>query len=983
MCTKGPRRLVDATTPDALWGHPLANEYLAALCGAYGSRGIAAVRRLAAGCGIGTAALPGGSASVEETWVAVLEAAAPTGRLRDVARAVCTDPAVSEHEEHLRALAEWDFEARVETYLNGLLGPGRPSRLDDNVEGLVGRYVDLSALPTQPHIDRGSPLAAYIRFADGGDWPQVEGVFRPAATRGTPGEDAALAKPETVPLVARRLAETARTTPRDEIASDTPWPRTVLLGEPGSGKTWTLMRVLVAHGLAWLEADSAARRDLPIPVFVPLREFSGRRGTPDGGFAAETFDDFLTARFRELAPIRDVLLRQDRVALLLDAFNEMPRRVPEDETRDLVAELLTAIRDVRSFVLSCRKRDYRNEFAHVPELAQLELQDLDPPKIQAVIAARFGETEAGMARQLWQAIGGSEALLAAWAKAVAGDFARDFWRHEWRPPYGWEDAEVHFEDAERRAVHALHEGARLMHLARNPFRLGLLIRTYVEDRAIPPNRAALFEKLIGQLLAAEAGRVAPLQQPWSAGGVDDVCTAMESVALALQAAGRTALPRATLEKAIAQEDGPALLDAALDANLLTQPSGEVAFDHQLFQEYFAARALLPGFERDEPPTKLFAQGEGWWDPHVWRETFHILAEHVAKAEAGREQVAHWLASVSPEVALDVATQDDAGPEAYQVLPDDLRELLAEAARARVDEGSGLYEKHPYGRNAAYRVLGRLHSDDREGIDVVVVDKGLALPNIAWCPVPGSPFVYQEGERHELPAFDIARYPVTWRQFQAFVDDPEGYGNEAWWQAGPEEPPEAPVAAAWPIANHPREMVSWFEAMAFCAWLTARLHERMELERNKVVRLPSEQEWEKAARGKKALEYPWEQEVAGNREYRPGSANIDETDRFGFDVRVGDHFLGRMSAVGAYRACRSPFGTYDMAGNVWEWCLDTYHAESGATSSFADPRVARVVRGGSWLSDLRNARASYRNGLSPGSRDYDVGFRFVCASPISW
>ena len=206
----------------------------------------------------------------------------------------------------------------------------------------------------------------------------------------------------------------------------------------------------------------------------------------------------------------------------------------------------------------------------------------------------------------------------------------------------------------------------------------------------------------------------------------------------------------------------------------------------------------------------------------------------------------------------------------------------DASRGKVNE------PHPYGRNAAYRALGRLHADDREGVDVVVVDEGPALPDIAWCSVPAGPFVYQGGERRELPAFDIARYPVTWRQYQAFVDDPEGYRNGKWWQAGPEEPPEAPGDAGWPIANHPRERVSWYESMAFCAWLTARLHERQELVLNKAVRLPTELEWEKAARGENGLEYPWEQAAAGDREYRPGSANIDETDRLGHRSQVKRH-----------------------------------------------------------------------------------------------
>ena len=632
MSTTGPRRLIDAKTPDDVWGHPLANEYLRCLCGAYGGRANAAVRRLAAGCGLGTAALPGDGASMEELWAAVLETAAADGNLPGVARAVCADERIAEHRERLRALAEWDFEARIAGYLHGLLGVGGPSRVGE----LVGKYVDLSAMPTSTHVELDSPLDPFIHFADGGDWPQVEGVYHPAPSRGSisgPGEEpAGKAEAEPVPRVARKLCTATRA---------------VLLGEPGSGKTWTLMRVLVAHSLAWLEADQGARRHLPIPVFVPLREFSGRRKAPDGSLAVESFAQFLARSFRDLAPIHGLLLRQERVVLLLDAFNEMPRRVPEDDTRDLTEELRTAIADASRFVLSCRKHDYRNELSHLPELAQLELQPLVPPQIQAVIAARFGGPDEDKARSLWREIGGSDALLAAWAKTEEGGYTQDFWRRDWRPPRSWDGAKVQFEGEEHRAIVGMHEDARLMHLARNPFRLGWLTRIYSETGTIPANRAALFETLIHRLLNDESQRATQLKAPWPEGRVGEIRAAMEAVALSMQAAGRTALPQAMLEGAIGGSRAPHLLLAARGANILADLDGELAFDHQLFQEYFAARPLKRRLERGEPPNDLFEQGEGWWDPHVWRETFHILAEHVAEEEVGRELVSRWLASNQP------------------------------------------------------------------------------------------------------------------------------------------------------------------------------------------------------------------------------------------------------------------------------------------------------------------------------------------------
>ena len=133
-----------------------------------------------------------------------------------------------------------------------------------------------------------------------------------------------------------------------------------------------------------------------------------------------------------------------------------------------------------------------------------------------------------------------------------------------------------------------------------------------------------------------------------------------------------------------------------------------------------------------------------------------------------------------------------------------------------------------------------------------------MPDIDWVEIPAGTFIYQDGEKQQLPAYAIARYPITHCQFQAFIEAPDGYPNPAWWQ-GLAEQPEAPAEARWDYANHPREMVNWYEAVAFCRWLSHLLGYE--------VRLPTEQEWEKAARGTDGREYPW-----GNG-YRSGHANI--------------------------------------------------------------------------------------------------------------
>lgn len=159
-------------------------------------------------------------------------------------------------------------------------------------------------------------------------------------------------------------------------------------------------------------------------------------------------------------------------------------------------------------------------------------------------------------------------------------------------------------------------------------------------------------------------------------------------------------------------------------------------------------------------------------------------------------------------------------------------------------------------------------------------------------------------------------------------------------------------------------MSWFDALAFCGWLESRLRERGNLPAGWSVRLPTEQEWEKAARGTEGREYPW------GEPYESGRANIDET----WD-KTGPHYLRRTSAVGIYPLDASPFGVLDMAGNVWEWSLDPF---DGAMDSDS---VGRVVRGGSWYYGRDYARASSRYHFDPTSRHDYAGFRVVRVSPI--
>ena len=233
---------------------------------------------------------------------------------------------------------------------------------------------------------------------------------------------------------------------------------------------------------------------------------------------------------------------------------------------------------------------------------------------------------------------------------------------------------------------------------------------------------------------------------------------------------------------------------------------------------------------------------------------------------------------------------------------------------------------------------------------------VALPDIDWVEIPGGDYLYQDGKRRTLPIFSMARYLVTNLRYQAFIDA-GGYDDARWWQGIERTQPQE---SRWPQATRPCTSVNWYEAVAFCRWLSEQL--------GYPVRLPTEDEWERAARGRDGRAFPW------GDDYSTGYANINET----WD-NEGECKLEQTTVVGAYPQGASSEGVLDLAGNVWEWCLNKHeHPEE------IEPDIsgeARVLRGGSWYGNPEAVRSAVRNWNEPGERVDNAGFRLVSPAPI--
>ncbi len=189
-------------------------------------------------------------------------------------------------------------------------------------------------------------------------------------------------------------------------------------------------------------------------------------------------------------------------------------------------------------------------------------------------------------------------------------------------------------------------------------------------------------------------------------------------------------------------------------------------------------------------------------------------------------------------------------------------------------------------------------------------------------VPEGKFIYQDGKDEEdqvfLKEFSVMKFPITNTLYQQFTPSYRllfpRYSKEL----------DEPVIG-----------VNYFEANIFSIWMG--------------LRLPTEKEWEKSSRGTNGRDYPWG-EASG---YQSGYTN------------TGDYLEGKTTPVEKFEPGVSPYGCYDMSGNVWEWCVQL-HASRYTTQ--------RVVRGGSWLNYLVHAKCIYRNSFEPSERYPSIGFR---------
>jgi formylglycine-generating enzyme required for sulfatase activity len=526
----------------------------------------------------------------------------------------------------------------------------------------------------------------------------------------------------------------------------------------------------------------------------------------------------------------------------------------------------------------------------------------------------------------------------------------------------------------------------LVELAANPLLLTAMAIVYDEGKRLPQDKHELYERVVATVLYTR------YQTP---ADIDRVKRELGVIAYGMHTGagidGGRATPRAEATfhevewwlrayqahlseyTATAETTAFDTRDALLSHSGLLLSTGDdrVGFAHLSFQEFFAAQRSFSVDERRL--ADVFAARAGTPD---WRNTLSFLFGrlHASFPEAAKaiELLEAQLQRASADTPSALVALTDAalilmgkGTPLRDVSRARLQHLLLDAMVGeaplplRVEVGSALGRLgDPRFRDDCWRL------PDEELLGFIKIEAGPFTMGSAEADEHAKS---NEKPQHtiDLPEFYVARYPVAVAQFRAFVEGARF------------EPGDWDCLRG--VANHPVTHVSWHEALAYCRWLTDEMRAseatpielRARLRNGWEITLPSEAEWEKAARGTDGRVYPW------------GDA---------FDaalVTAGVSTPGATTTVGLFPNGASPSGALDMSGNVWEWTRSLWVRDGAypypSTPAEASQRervdaldnVARVMRGGS--QDYNNVvRAAYRDAYKSVYRVHHVGFRVVAS-----
>ncbi|NJL27691.1 MAG: SUMF1/EgtB/PvdO family nonheme iron enzyme [Thermoanaerobaculia bacterium] len=751
----------------------------------------------------------------------------------------------------------------------------------------------------------------------------------------------------------------------------------VVLGDPGSGKTTLLKHFVLAATDPLIGPAALGLPAQTVPVLIELR----RLKDPSAGLKAA-----IAEAVEQIAPALDSqsftaeLLGRDELLILVDGLDEVAdvalRAAVSRWLEDATHQLLRS-----TFVVTSRYAGYKADARLDGHFLELDVLEVEEDSARRFIAAWYGAVEA-------QAQLGRAAEDAA---AIAEEAAADLAGKIFNP----EDERI----------------KSLRQLARNPLMLQILCLVHRDRKQLPERRVELYRECVLVLLELwRRAKNMPIELD-----AQQALRLLQPLAWRLHSTGRREADLQELLPVLAEplrelqrdpSDGARLLEAIRDQSGVLVSLGQTAYGflHLSFQEYLAALHLQDRQSSDPAMLRTLAEkfGEAWWrevillalglnNPALFEPVMAALLEagvihhDVRLADdcvrdalvRSPRPLLRALARGVPDVSeryhalrllktlpgwetIEVESGVSAAPlkqllrlflglgsgEQHVVRGQALIERMASTEMDREVRGMAL---ELLGREAPAIVVSgqpRERMNEKDGSVLIYVPVGVYTLG-----TNEDLEAYREEDRHwpkpehtvRLTPYWIGKYPVTNAQYRRFLEANPRQKEPDSWNDKQFNEPEQPVVG-----------VSWMEAIAYCRWAG--------------LELPSEAQWEAAARGIDRRSYPW-----GNEKPSPELANFDGRER-------------RTTPVGAYPKGAGPYGTLDQAGNVWEWCADAFKGDAYAkrdgqenpvvVGDDRDESVRRVVRGGSWDSPSWYLRAAIRIRDPARDRGRCVGFRVV-------
>ncbi len=749
--------------------------------------------------------------------------------------------------------------------------------------------------------------------------------------------------------------------------------RLIVTGGPGSGKTTVLQHLAhtlaqallvdeltLAHTKVGLPAEIT---EAPIPIVLPLSVYAlHRRQSIQHNSQPRTLAAFIADYLVEqqegvvdlLPDFFTRLLHNGRhLILLLDGLDEVPDEAERTRIREAIERLADGKADLR-LVVTCRIAAYQGRTALGRDFREVRVQALDEAHVTALVqqaySALYYDDAIVRARQIDELLAGIRDLEAERQRRLGEDVAR---------------------------------------LIDSPLMVRLLLIVHLNERRFPQHRAELYQRATDSLLWPDYGledsEALEEIRRWVGQSHEVHRDLVQQIAWELHRQGEKQgreIEDDALLRLLRAAGQPAdlvrnfLQLTRLRGTLLEERLGLYRFFHLAFQEFMVARYLaevVRGEGGVEAMVRLL-QEEKFVLQSWWREPILLVAGYLSmNARRNAQTFLLQLAEVGQKSTLPPDQQLAAAELAAsgclewfdQEQDHPLYHALTERLNSLITNARLMNKATPRLRAEAGIALGQL-GDPRPGVGVKN-----GLPDLVWSKViePGL-FIMGGNERYDgKPQFTcnlitqpyrISRYPITVAQYNTFVEAggyaKQQYWTKAGWQWRKENQIEGPdeYRAVFQTSNHPQVGISWYEAVAFCNWLTDVVQYE--------VRLPTESEWELAARNTDGRNYPWGAKFSADR------CNMNETG------------IESTSAVGLFPNGNALCGAADMSGNVWEWCStqwqSNYEKYQERVKEDLEGDSGRVLRGGSFNVNVNGARCAYRNDVSPHVRYGSFGFRVL-------